>query len=540
MTGAALGESPPDCSAASEAASVRALLACGLACQSEGRFTDAGSCYEKALLLNPSHFDALHMLGVVAIQTGRFDRAGELITRALRQNPNVAAAHRNLALAHFKQVRLDNAVTSYRRAIALEPSFLDTYIHLAGVLNGLTRPQEALAMCERAIALRPDAPVAHLAKAVALRFLERPEDVLESCNTAIRLNPNYVEGWDKRGAALQDLRRPDDALQSCETAIALQADFAPAYAHAGLICLQMGQFERGWRLSEWRNKPGGTVAARNFPRPRWCGEESIEGMRLLVYSEQGLGDTIQFCRYAKLLVARGANVILSVPSSLCALLKGLGPTIQIIAESDPLPEFDRHCPLLSLPFALGTTEESIPTAIPYLFAEPQRVLHWQEKLGRAGFKIGISWQGSKLPVDIGRSFPLKMFHPISLIPGVRLISLQKGYGSEQLNDLPVDMTFETLGTDFDSGPDGFLDAAAVMDNIDLIITSDTSIAHLAGALGRPTWVALKQVPDWRWMLEREDSPWYPHHRLFRQKHRGDWEGVFETMRANLPMRGGMA
>jgi hypothetical protein len=312
------------------------------------------------------------------------------------------------------------------------------------VLNDLARPKEALALCERAIALRPDIPVAHLAKAVALRSLERPEDVLESCNTAIQLNPNYVEGWDKRGAALQDLKRPKEALQSCETAIALQADFAPAYAHAGLICLQMGQFARGWRLSEWRNMPGGIVAARHFPQPRWCGEESIAGTRLLVYSEQGLGDTIQFCRYVKLLVAQRASVILSVPSSLCQLLRGLGSAVQIIAESDELPDFDRHCPLLSLPFALGTTEESIPTTVPYLFAEPQRVLRWRKTLGERGFKIGISWQGSTLPAAVGRSFPLKMFHRISTLPGVRLISLQKGYGREQLDDLPAGMTVEDL------------------------------------------------------------------------------------------------
>jgi tetratricopeptide (TPR) repeat protein len=514
-------------------ADLQALLKRALAYQSSAQLAEAALCYEQVLRLQPNHFDALHMLGVVAIQNRRFERAVELITAALEQKPGVAAAQRNLALAFRELGRLDDAVVAYDRAITLQPNGVDAYIHLAAALNDLGRHGEALAACGRAIALRPDHPVAHLSSAVALKSLQRAEDALASCDKAIGLQQDYVEAWDKRAAALQDLSRPEEALLSCETAMALRPDFAPAHAHAGMICLQLGNFERGWTLFEWRNRRGGVVAPREFSQPRWSGDESLVGMTLLIYSEQGLGDTLQFCRYAPLLVERGAKVVFYVPRSLCVLLSGLGPGIRMIAETDSLPEFDRHSPLLSLPFALGTTAETIPAAIPYVFAEPARVRRWREKLGGDGFKIGIAWQGSRLPIDVGRSFPVTLFHQISRIPGVRLISLQKGYGCEQLDSLPDEMRVEILGADFDNGPDAFLDTAAVMECLDLIITSDTSIAHLAGALGRPTWVALKHVPEWRWMLERDDSPWYPGHRLFRQMQRGQWEGVFDRMRAEL-------
>jgi hypothetical protein len=326
------------------------------------------------------------------------------------------------------------------------------------------------------------------------------------------------------------LGRPREALLSCEKAIDLRDDFAAAYAHAGLICLQMGLFERGWQLSEWREQP---ITARNLTSQRWRGEDDLHGLEFLATSEQGLGDTIQFCRYATLLVARGAQVTLAVQPALRGLLSSLGPDIQIVPDSDIPAEIDRYCPLMSLPGAFQTTVETIPATTPYLFAEPGRVSRWRDRLGLKGFKIGICWQGSTLPASVGRSFPLEMLLPISSIAGVRLVSLQKGPGTEQLRLLPAGMAVEVLGTSFDAGPNAFLDTAAVMESLDLIITCDTSIAHLAGALGRPTWIALKHAPDWRWMLDRDDSPWYPSVRLFRQKHRGEWGDVFDRMLGEL-------
>jgi hypothetical protein len=298
----------------------------------------------------------------------------------------------------------------------------------------------------------------------------------------------------------------------------------------------MGRFEQGWRQYEWRKKHKEPIAARSFPQPLWSGAEDLEGKILFIHWEQGLGDTIQFCRYARLAEARGAKVVLSVQEPLRRLLTQLSPTVQIIGGAERPARFDYHSPLLSLPLAFATTRETIPAEIPYLGAEHERVENWKQRLGGDGFKIGICWQGRKGEMDIGRSFSLREFVNIAAVPDVRLISLQKNDGTEQLANLPEGMNVETLGADFDAGPNAFLDTAAVMEHMDLVITSDTATAHLAGALGRPTWVALKRVPDWRWLLEGSKSRWYPTMRLFRQKLPGEWKPVFDDMLKELTGR----
>jgi hypothetical protein len=294
----------------------------------------------------------------------------------------------------------------------------------------------------------------------------------------------------------------------------------------------MGDFERGWEHYESRE----TCAA---PSPdwgvRWTGDESLEGKSLLILAEQGFGDTIQSCRFAPLAAARGAKVTLAVQDPLVALLECLKPGIMITALSAVVPtRFDYHIPLLSMPRAFHTRTDNIPASIPYLSANPWRIEAWNARMGTHGFRIGICWQGAVGgEVDIGRSFPVRHFETLAEIPGLRLISLQKNAGVEQLRDLPAGMKVETFGDTLDPGPDAFVDTAAVMENLDLVITSDTAIAHLAGALGRPVWVALSHVPDWRWLLDRDDSPWYPTMRLFRQPRRNDWAGVFAAIKTSL-------
>ena len=281
---------------------------------------------------------------------------------------------------------------------------------------------------------------------------------------------------------------------------------------------------------------GQSCAAKPFlraPYPVWRGED-VCGKRVVVYEEQGLGDIIQFCRYLALLAEMGAAVTFLLRSRMHALIRSLGQAVRV-SDTFPVDEtFDYQCALLSLPLAFGTTVENIPARTPYLQADAERIRSWKQKLGDAGFKIGIAWQGSKTgKIDVGRSFALAEFAGVSRIPNIRLISLQKNEGVEQLRDLPEGMTVEDLGENFDSGTDAFVDTAAVMANLDLVISSDTSAAHLAGALGRPVWLALKHVPDWRWMLDRTDSPWYPTMRLFRQRTRGDWNGVFADIEMAL-------
>jgi hypothetical protein len=264
------------------------------------------------------------------------------------------------------------------------------------------------------------------------------------------------------------------------------------------------------------------------------GRENLQNKTILLYAEQGLGDTIQFCRYAKLVKELGAKVLLEVPRPLLFLLKGLDGVDQLFAKGSALPEFDYQCPLMSLPLAFKTNVETIPTHIPYILSNGGLQNKWREHLGDEGFKVAICWQGStKGKIDIGRSFPVSLFEGLSKIQGVRLICLQKNDGLEQLKNLPEGMRVETLPDNFDSGENSFLDSAAVMKCVDLVITSDTSLTHLAGALGVKTWLLLKYVPDWRWLLDRSDSPWYPNHRLFRQTTRDDWASVFTEIEYEL-------
>jgi tetratricopeptide (TPR) repeat protein len=329
---------------------------------------------------------------------------------------------------------------------------------------------------------------------------------------------------------LSSVLRDQGRLAEAEARLAAAARLAPADPRVrynrGLLRLLLGRFEAGW--PEWEDRfRAGAVPDRGLRAPIWRGEKLV-GRRLLIYAEQGLGDTIQFCRFG---FPTDGTVTLEVQPRIARLLRSLRNAPPIVSVGETLPPFDLVCPLMSMPAILGTTEATVPADIPYLAAEPDLAARWRARLGGHGFRIGIAWQGNPTRrEDNGRSIPLAHYLSLASVPGTRLISLQKDAGAEQL---APGMAIETLGPDFDAGPDGFIDAAAVMANLDLVITSDTAIAHLAGALGRPTWVALKAVPDWRWMLERTDTPWYPTMRLFRQATRDAWGPVFAAMQDAL-------
>jgi Tfp pilus assembly protein PilF len=441
------------------------------------------------------------------------------------------------------QGRLAEARAAFDLAIAFHPASVAAHVNRAAVLQQLGDSRQALESAERAIELQPGFAPAHCNRGLALHDLGRPLEALDCYDRALSIDPGFAAAHGNRGNVLQALDRPADALAAYQRVMELQPAAAQAYVNAAHALLLLGHFEHGWALYEWRKRVPVPLANRTVAAPLWLGASELAGKTILLHWEQGLGDTFQFCRYAPLVRKRGAHVILMVQKGLVRLVRTLDPAIQVRADSrlDESPgKIDCHCPLLSLPRAFHTDIDTIPAMVPYLQAEPALAAQWRERIGGAGFKVGIHWQGNhQSPADRGRSFPLRQFHPLSTIPGIRLISLQIGAGTEQLRHLPHDMRVENLGPEFDSGPDAFLDSAAALASLDLVITSDTALAHLAGALGCPVWVVLQQAADWRWLRGREDCPWYPGMRLFRQRQRGNWDEVFEEVRAALVARAGL-
>jgi len=501
------------------------------------RFDEALVSYYKAIKLKPDYAEVYSNFGNTLSKLERFEEALLSYGRAIVLLPDLPEPYNNQGTAFRNLLRLDEALASYDKAILLKPDYAEAHRNRGIVLTDLKHFDEAMTSFDAALSLTPDDAESHYSRGMPLTELRRLEEALASYDRAIALKPDYAEAYNNRGIILADMKRIEEALASYDKATSLNANWPEAHSNKSLSLLLAGRFEAGWPLYEWRKKKpelAKLFAARSHFQPLWHGPEDIAGKTLFIYWEQALGDTIQFCRYLKCAEALGATIVFSAQNCLHELLTTLSPSIRLIAEHATPHHFDYHSPLMSLPLAFKTGLKTIPAVTPYLHAERQRIGKWRDRLGNEGFKIGIVWQGSTGKIDTGRSFPLEAFDFISRIPTVRLISLQKGDGCEQLDQLPQGMRIENLGDDYDSSGNAFLDAAAVMEIMDLVITSDTAIAHLAGALGRPVWVALKAVPDWRWLQDRRDSPWYPGMRLFRQRTSGDWHGVFSDMAAELP------
>lgn len=434
--------------------------------------------------------------------------------------------------------KLEESLALYDAILGQAPRNAPTLGRKGAVLWGLKRFEESLRAFDAAAAFAPGDGEQHYGRGTALQALDRLEEALPAYDRALMLMPHHIKAVNNRAAVLLELGRPREAVAAYDRAVALSPETALFQLSRGMANLLQGRFAEGW--PDYEKRDG--IASREAPVPAdvplWRGQ-SLAGKRLLLQAEQGLGDTIQFSRYAPLARAMGAEVVLQVHARLKRLLADSLEGIAVIGAADAVPACDFRLMLMSMPARLGTEAATIPAPGRYLKAEPARVARWRARLGEAGFKIAIAWQGEKSwqgedkPSDKGRSFPLGLFAGLAALPGVRLISLQKNEGTEQLAALPAGMRVESLGEDFDAGEDGFLDSVAVMEVCDLTITSDTAIAHLAGALDRPAWVALKKVPDWRWLLGRDDSPWYPSLRLFRQQRRGDWQGVFAAMEKAL-------
>jgi len=536
---------------------------------------------DRALALQPRHPTLLNNRGNSLKELGRLSEAIESYSMALATEPGNAETLHNRAAVNMLLERYGDALRDYDELLARHGEKTPDLIGRGAALLALGRSEEALPPLEKAAALLPDDHDVHVQHGVALLRSERHAEAVASFNRALAIKRDRPEVLNNRGVALAALGRTDEALEDFIEAGSLAGDSAETHTNMGVLLksigryrqaaasfdralslkrddpaasfesaflqLTLGEFRKGWSSYEARFRvPALSIPARDFGVPRWDGRASLQGKTLLVHAEQGLGDTIQFARYLPLLVERGAHVVFEVMPQLEALLRSLPPGastprpyLEIIARGERLPPADYHCPLLSLPLALDTQLDSIPNEVPYLSADPTRIATWAAKLQKLpGFRVGIAWQGNmqveRLIWARGRSVPLKALAPLAQIPGVSLVSLQKGPGAEQLREVPFRDRILDLGEELDGGSEAFLDTAAVMASLDLIISSDTSVAHLAGALARPVWIALNAAADWRWLLERTDSPWYPTMRLFRQTDRAKgWEPVVAAMAAAL-------
>ncbi|MGB6353301.1 MAG: tetratricopeptide repeat protein [Steroidobacteraceae bacterium] len=464
----------------------------------QGRFDDARALGEEILRAEPRCFDALYLLGVTAAQTGNPGAAVTLIDKALAINPGHAAAYCNRGAAQQALGQLDAALGSY----------------------------------EKAVSIKADYALAHNNRGYLLAVLGRPGEALQSFDAAIRSRADYAEAHVGRGNAFKALNQLQAALDCYDRAIALRADYAEAYFNRAIARLLDGDFERGWIDFEWRwRKPQGSAGKlwRDFPQPLWLGAESIAAKTLFVHCETGLGDTLQFCRYAKLLSDLRARVILQVQPPLIGVLAGLAGVSQLLAEGDAPPDFDYHCPLLSLPLAFKTRLGSIPAPGKYLTVGAARVAQWRAKLADSAKPcVGLIWRGDpNNREDRSRSIPLREF--LQQLPtGPRYVSLQREVQESERQAIAANPAVSIIAETLD-----FADTAAVCECLDLVISVDTSVAHLSAALAGRTWILLSFSPDCRWLLHRQDSPWYPSVTLYRQEGIGDWRGVLARVAADL-------
>ncbi len=503
--------------------------------QQSGRLAEAAALYGRLLAAFPDNPKVLNNLGAVQLQLGNVAESIALLERTLKVSPDQPLALLNLGIGLHRLKRPDDALASLDRALALQPDLAAAHYRRACVLQELGLHALALAAADAALALKPGHVDALLTRGGTLMSLNRFDEALASFERAIALRPGCVNAHIFRGEMLKDLKRFDEALASYDRAIALQPDNADAHWSKSNLLLLMGDYAQGWLLHEWRWKsPYFSKHRREFKQPPWLGESSPAGKTLLIHAEGGFGDVIQKCRYIPAALALGADVILEMPPTLVRLMSSLKGNFRVVAKGDPLPAFDLHCPTMSLPLAFRTTPDSIPADLPYLHADADRVDSWRRRLGeKTRPRVGLAWSGTvRKEIDSSparkRGIPLQVLAPLLALP-VEFHSLQKQLQPDELAALAgfpqIHLHHEAL--------EDFSDTAALVAAMDLVISIDTSVAHLAGALGKATWILLPFAPDYRWTVEGAGTPWYPGARLFRQTVSGDWSCVIREVAAGL-------
>ena len=497
-----------------------------------GRLSEALVSYDLALEVRLDFPEVLCSRSIVLHALKRFDEALAACDRALALRADYAEAHNNRGVILHTLKRFDEALASYGRALDLHPHYADAFLNRGATLYELQRFDETLESCDRALALRPDSAEAHFNRGNALNALQRFEEAVASYDRALGLRPDHCKALTNCGATLHQVRRFDEELSLYERVVSLVPDSPDAHYNASLCRLLIGDFEHGWQKHEWRWQTAHMASdRRNFAPPLWLGSPDVAGKTILLHAEQGFGDTIQFCRYAPLVAAAGARVILEVQEPLHELIGTLAPAVEVLSRGRVLPDFDMHCPLLSLPLAFSTRLATIPSAAPYLRAGAKAATDWDVRLGSSSRRrIGLAWSGRPTHTnDRNRSIPLQSMLP--LLDGVdaAFVSLQREVRSADAELLQRRSDILHFGDDLKT----FADTAALIANLDLIVAVDTSVAHLAGALAKPVWVLLPYVPDWRWLLDRDDTPWYPTARLFRQDQTRRWERVVARVHTAL-------
>jgi tetratricopeptide (TPR) repeat protein len=483
-----------------------------------GRTSEALGAFSSAIALNPSNLDAIVNRGNALLKLRRFDEAVEASGHAVAMEPGHAGILNNYGQALNAAGRNAEALEYFSRSLALDPVYYQAMINQAQTLLDLNRPDDALDVADQALRLQPHHIVALSVRGRALAALGRYETAIATFDAIIAVEPDTAEAYNLRGYAQSALNRYPAARASFQIATEIEPTLGAALAGEAITHLITGDLTEGFRKFQARPQPD-----RSFLAPLWLGEQPLEGKTLLIYAEQRLGDTLQFVRYAALAAARGATVIVEAQPQLKSLLGSVAGISRVMATGEKLPAHDLRCPMMSLPLAFGTKLATIPHDVPYLTPPDDRIAAWQARLPRSGkVRVGLVWAGSRQnPDDRRRSIALDRLSPLLATPGIDWVALQTDMDSQDRAMLTAHPQVLDLG----DGLQDFADTAAVMSGLDLVIAVDTAAVHLAGALAKPVWVMLPFAPDWRWMLDRADSPWYPTAKLFRQPALGDWVSV---------------
>jgi hypothetical protein len=495
----------------------------------KNRLDEAIKQFGLLLSLYPNHLAGNNEKASVLAELEQYDEALSYIEKALTINPRYAEAFLNKGNVLGKLKRYDDSILAYKQALAINPNIPDVHLGCGNVFWNLKRYDEAFAAYDKALTIKPDLEGAWIGRGNVFYDLRRYDEAFAAYDKALTIKPDLENAWLGRGNVFYSLNRDEEALTCYDKAISLKKDLPDGYWNKSLLKLSLGEYEEGWQLYGWRWKNKRfTSPVRNFSQPPWLGNDSIVGKTILVHSEQGFGDTIQFYRYLSKLKTLGCEIVFETQVPLAPLIKAQRDNCQIIGQGETLPSFDVHCPLLSLPLAFKTTLETIPAQVPYLFPPPEKLELWRTKLGtKSKPRIGLVWSGKMLP-DFRRSIPLDSLLLI-IDEKAEWHSIQKDVRENDYGSLNSSLTI------IDHAPslNDFSDTAALIVEMDIVISVDTAVAHLAGALGKRVWILLPFHPDFRWLRDREDSPWYPTARLFRQTKDGEWESVIDRVSQEL-------